>query len=237
MQSNVGTNDREIAIKNIYTNENIKLTAGYYDYRQWFLPDGNGILIKEQNYVARDGNKFGYDLLLLTFEKDLIRPVAKAKDITIYVTESCNNSITAADVENNSWDNIGITNKSIDITTFDCDDIDSTLTVVLTVEDAAGNTDTAHAKVTVLSDFSGTKTIANKEFRLYPNPANDYLRFEIPGMAGANIEIYDYCGRTVLHEKISQSQDIDISMLNAGMYLVKVTSNNINEFEKIIIRR
>ena len=79
-------------------------------------------------------------------------PVAAAKNITVELDATGNATISVLDIEDGSTDNCGIVASlsSLDITAFDCDDLGSGNTVVLTVEDAAGNIDTANATVTVV---------------------------------------------------------------------------------------
>ncbi|MDB5122453.1 MAG: hypothetical protein JWP94_582 [Mucilaginibacter sp.] len=79
---------------------------------------------------------------------DQTAPVAATKNITVSLDASGNVSITAAAVDNGSTDNVGITTYSLDKTTFDCTNVGAN-TVNLTLSDAAGNTSTASAVVTV----------------------------------------------------------------------------------------
>jgi hypothetical protein len=79
---------------------------------------------------------------------DQTAPVAATKNITVSLDASGNVSITAAAVDNGSTDNVGITTYSLDKTTFDCTNVGAN-TVNLTLSDAAGNTSTASAEVTV----------------------------------------------------------------------------------------
>lgn len=86
---------------------------------------------------------------------DPIDPVADAQDITVSLDANGSASITGDDLDNNSTDNCSITNKIVDISTFDCNDIGAN-TVLLTVEDAAGNSDSISADVNVVDDLSPT---------------------------------------------------------------------------------
>ena len=79
---------------------------------------------------------------------DTTPPIANCSNITVQLNASGSVIIIANDVDNGSTDNIGIVNYSIDLDTFDCNDI-GTNSVVLTVTDAAGNTDTCTSVVTV----------------------------------------------------------------------------------------
>ncbi|WP_191858648.1 T9SS type A sorting domain-containing protein [Hanstruepera ponticola] len=80
--------------------------------------------------------------------EDNVPPVAIAQDITIELDSSGNATITAEDINNGSSDDCGIASISIDIDTFNCDNVGDN-TVTLTVVDVAGNVSTATATVTV----------------------------------------------------------------------------------------
>ena len=79
---------------------------------------------------------------------DVINPVAIAQDITVQLDANGTVSFTADDIDNSSTDNCGITNKSLDITSFNCNDLGDN-TVMLTVSDSSGNSNTISATVTV----------------------------------------------------------------------------------------
>ncbi|WP_055444311.1 GEVED domain-containing protein [Lacinutrix himadriensis] len=80
-------------------------------------------------------------------------PEAVCQNITIELDSDGNATINPIDVDNGSSDDIAVTNYTLDIDTFDCSDIGNN-TVVLTVTDAEGQTDTCIATVTV-QDYSG----------------------------------------------------------------------------------
>ncbi|MDI6050064.1 Ig-like domain repeat protein, partial [Flavobacterium sp. XS2P24] len=80
--------------------------------------------------------------------KDITNPVAKTQSVTIYLNASGAASITAVQVNNASTDNCAVVKWTLDKTDFVCADTGSN-TVVLTVEDVAGNSNTATATVTV----------------------------------------------------------------------------------------
>jgi hypothetical protein len=76
-------------------------------------------------------------------------PVAQCQNISVEVVNGAPFSITAEDVDGGSFDNCGGLTKEIDITTFDCSDVGTTVDVTLTVTDHSGNTDQCVAQVTV----------------------------------------------------------------------------------------
>ncbi|OUR94319.1 hypothetical protein A9Q87_01340 [Flavobacteriales bacterium 34_180_T64] len=88
---------------------------------------------------------------------DAIPPVAMCKNITVQLDGTGSATIVGADVDNGSNDNIGIASLSVSPDTFDCTDIAS-VTVILTVADAAGNTATCTADITVEDSLSPSIT-------------------------------------------------------------------------------
>ncbi|MCM5663217.1 HYR domain-containing protein [Galbibacter mesophilus] len=89
--------------------------------------------------------------------EDNVLPTATAQDITVQLDASGNVSITPDQVDNGSTDNCSVTNRTLDIDTFDCSNIGAN-TVTLTVADASGNTVTATATVTVVDSVLPTAT-------------------------------------------------------------------------------
>ncbi|TVZ52464.1 LamG-like jellyroll fold domain-containing protein [Dokdonia sp. Hel_I_53] len=79
---------------------------------------------------------------------DIQDPVAVCQDVTLQLDSNGTATLTAAQVDNGSSDDVGVASIAIDITSFDCSNVGST-TVTLTVMDAAGNSDTCTATITV----------------------------------------------------------------------------------------
>ncbi|MEZ4856809.1 MAG: LamG-like jellyroll fold domain-containing protein [Gelidibacter sp.] len=70
--------------------------------------------------------------------------------LNVVLDASGNANITAADIDNGSTDDFDTPTLSIDITTFDCSDVGTPVTVTLTAEDSLGQTDTCVTSVTVV---------------------------------------------------------------------------------------
>lgn len=83
--------------------------------------------------------------------EDKIKPIAKAIDYTVALDDTGKVIINPADVNGGSSDNCAINQLSLDKTSFDCSNI-GVNTVVLTVTDASGNSQTATAKLTIVDN-------------------------------------------------------------------------------------
>ena len=70
---------------------------------------------------------------------------------------------------------------------------------------------------------------------LYPNPAKDIVKFEIPaGLEDIKIEVFDNAGKKINME-LSQDNTIDVSNIASGLYLVSIISNDIKTTKKLIV--
>ena len=81
--------------------------------------------------------------------EDRIEPIALCQDLSIQLAPTGTASITAAQINNGSNDACGIASFAIDITEFDCDNINATNTVSLTATDVNGNSNSCTAIITV----------------------------------------------------------------------------------------
>ncbi len=68
------------------------------------------------------------------------------------------------------------------------------------------------------NDVIQSKVQSNTEWRVYPNPANSYLRLDINSDEMFTYHIYDALGRSVKTGLYQQGQTIDVRGLNAGLY-------------------
>lgn len=81
--------------------------------------------------------------------RDVIAPQALCQNKTVFLDATGNVSVTASQINNNSFDVCGsIATMALDITSFTCDD-QGTNTVTLTVTDDSGNSSTCQAAVSV----------------------------------------------------------------------------------------
>ncbi|WP_198536975.1 BspA family leucine-rich repeat surface protein [Salegentibacter sediminis] len=80
---------------------------------------------------------------------DNIVPVVLTQNITVQLDENGEATITPEDIDNGSTDNCEIDSMNLDKDSFDCTDVDTPVTVTLTVTDVNGNKSSETAIVTV----------------------------------------------------------------------------------------
>ncbi len=80
--------------------------------------------------------------------EDNVAPTANCQNVTVQLDNNGDGTLSANDVDNNSFDACGIGNLAVSPNTFDCDDVGAN-TVTLTVTDINGNSSTCTATATV----------------------------------------------------------------------------------------
>ncbi len=81
-----------------------------------------------------------------------------------------------------------------------------------------------------------TPTLDTAELLIYPNPVKDVMNIALePGAHAKSVVIYNMLGAQV--KQVNQASQIDISDLNSGVYLVKVTDSLGKHIVKRIIKR
>ena len=84
-------------------------------------------------------------------------------------------------------------------------------------------------------DSLGSNTFTDLSFNLYPNPvSNGILNIETSTSGNLDIEFFNMLGQRVLTSK--NSKKINVSNLNAGVYLVKINQGSSSVAKKVIIR-
>jgi hypothetical protein len=68
--------------------------------------------------------------------------------------------------------------------------------------------------------------IPGKEVRVYPNPAKEYIIFDVANItSSATVELFDFRGKKVLEYKLSGDNRLVISNLPKGIYLYRLHDN------------
>lgn len=70
---------------------------------------------------------------------------------------------------------------------------------------------------------------------LYPNPANDMVKISSNDIGNLNITIHDITGKKVMSTLLSNNDQINISELTTGIYLVKVLQNGATTTKKLVV--
>jgi len=85
---------------------------------------------------------------------------------------------------------------------------------------------------------TGLSNIDNEilDMRIYPNPVNDnFVTIISPVVGLKEIEVYSVTGRKVMNTNTHKTT-LNLSSINSGIYMVKVTINGRSKVSKLVVR-
>jgi len=84
-------------------------------------------------------------------------------------------------------------------------------------------------------------TLSNEEFaannfKIFPNPTNTgFVNITSLNSDAMNVQVFDILGKQVKNETLTNNT-LNVSDLNNGIYIVKITQNNTSTTKKLVIR-
>lgn len=151
---------------------------------------------------------------------------------------------TAAFTTNTNYDLTDSQNQIVLRTSFaEADYIDQTIpqgqtnvfVLVAKFVNTAGTTNQVIARN--MADLDATLSApgfnAIEGLKIYPNPATNNITIKTPSNQIKNVAIYNVLGKEVLNTTITEN--VSISSLNSGIYIVKITENGITATRKLVV--
>ena len=93
------------------------------------------------------------------------------------------------------------------------------------VEVSTENGCAVNLEIQVTSLSTENRLTANREFAIYPNPADDFIQISDLDNPGAAMTIYGVDGRIIdSRHDLRSSESIDVSQLPAGLYIIELRS-------------
>ena len=80
----------------------------------------------------------------------------------------------------------------------------------------------------------GIDVFETSPIKVYPNPANDKLYIIYDNQQSMQVKLFDFMGREVMNQNITDKTGIDISKLPAGIYNLNIIYGNTIENRKIV---
>lgn len=89
------------------------------------------------------------------------------------------------------------------------------------------------SKIVFSNDALATQEIGanEKNMKLYPNPSSDFIRIQSVSKS-LSVKIYNLSGQTVLSGTYKSDENIDVSKLEKGVYLVQANGVTIKFIKK-----
>jgi PKD repeat protein len=110
-----------------------------------------------------------------------------------------------------------------------------TYTVVLTV---TGPCNTVTSTQTVTISVTGIDTYSQEAFSVYPNPSNGLFTVNMNTAAKTIVEVYNVIGEVVYSTQLANNTAlVDLSNYSAGVYSMKVISENTTIVKQIVLTK
>jgi hypothetical protein len=74
--------------------------------------------------------------------------------------------------------------------------------------------------------YLGSAESQNVEFKSWPNPATDFINFDVPAGLSGTLEIFDLSGKLIKTSSLEKNIPVDIRSLADGIYFGKISSGN-----------
>jgi len=87
------------------------------------------------------------------------------------------------------------------------------------------------SNITITTVPLSTTSFNENKVKLYPNPVSDFLNITT-SLSLNSYEVYDVLGKVVLKASDTKSNQIDVSKLNKGIYLIKFDDKIVEKFIK-----
>jgi len=155
-----------------------------------------------------DGNPLKYDVAYSTDDKETFTVITEGLDEPFYKWE--NPDINEGE---NIW--FKITGYSIDKSLSSEIISSSSSSITLSLDDIVGD-----------------------QFNIYPNPVNNIITLEIPGLPdNINYEIYDANGRTLIKNKVINTNEIEVNIesFKPGLYFLKLSNGDKMKYSKFLV--
>ena len=156
---------------------------------------------------------------------DTISPEAKGKDVTVYLDNNGDATITTADVEDGSTDNCQIELSNLDITKFDCSHTKTTNTVKYTVIDSSGNSSYDLINVTVIDSIVPKITVTTAIVYLDTAAKGSIVNATLVTSTSDNCEVVDtLLSQYTFTKNDTGWVDIDITITDVNGNITKTKS-------------
>lgn len=87
-----------------------------------------------------------------------------------------------------------------------------------------------------MDDVLSTVSLTSSEFNIYPNPTGlGYVNISAKNNDATSVAVYDILGKQVLNQNLANNR-LDVSNLNTGVYIVKITQLNSSVTKKLVIK-
>lgn len=90
-----------------------------------------------------------------------------------------------------------------------------------------------HYATSTVTNLS-TENILKEELKVYPNPTSSFVNIDAKNLTNVTIQILDIDGRVLSTQKLSKTNQQDVSSLSPGVYVLKIISDQGTKTVKLL---
>tara|TARA_B100001063_G_scaffold130345_1_gene121792 strand:+ start:711 stop:2786 length:2076 start_codon:yes stop_codon:yes gene_type:complete len=211
--------------------------GGDYEYFAMFKDDGFSYRARIDIVEANiQGNDFSIGISSVGSTADAVWPDDLSFETNYRVTVKYDQNLNIAQL----WINAS---SETDTSILGEDESDPGTTITqfgLRQSDSSQNEGILIDNLSISQTFNGTlsdnQTLSsNFNIGLYPNPTNlGFVNISTNKSGLISAEVYDILGKVVISSNVNNGR-LNLSKLKAGMYIIKITQNNLTNTKKLII--
>lgn len=86
----------------------------------------------------------------------------------------------------------------------------------------------------IVEPLAKTEVFSDQKITMYPNPASHTVTIASDNDVQYSIALYDINGRQLMYDTVHTNKSIDVSSLQKGVYMVKLSANGNESFKKLV---
>lgn len=99
-----------------------------------------------------------------------------------------------------------------------------------------GTTEVFYDNFSLVENVLSTDEFLATSIKVYPNPANNILQIDNVNQLVKSVQVFDLLGKEVYTENKLSNNQINVSNLNQGIYILKLNAENVSVTKKLIIK-
>lgn len=214
---------------------NMSLNTNYYgDNTNAALTDPRDAAVDSAGYTcSTPNNTLWYKFTAPTTGTYLLTTTSPSTGgletwVGIFEADSCSGMFTSGNC---------LTGSDPGLSYVDSLQLQANTTIYIMIDGLSGSTGAFAISIAEMAtSLANNKAIVNKA--IYPNPSSGLVNISTT-QSNSLLEVYNTIGERVYTNKLQNSgvNTLDLSTLNNGIYIVKITNNNIAETRSIVIAK
>ena len=99
-----------------------------------------------------------------------------------------------------------------------------------------GSTETFWDNFSIVDATLSVNDVLASKFKVYPNPASDYIQIESNNVQISSVGLYSVLGKEVISQETLTNNRVDVSNLTSGVYFMKINADGGSVTKKVVVQ-